>query len=79
MVLAVAALVAAVGLADVAVDLLAAGEADAVVEVLTKRRRIQGITPRLNGRSYRTRNVTKFVKNVTRKASKAEPSATSQN
>jgi hypothetical protein len=47
--LVVVAPVAAVGLPDVAVDLLAADEADAVVVVLPKRRRIQGITLRRNG------------------------------
>jgi hypothetical protein len=77
--LAVVAPVAAVGLADMAVNLLAEDEAEAVVVVLMKRRRIQGITLRRNGRSYRMRNVTKFVKNVTRKASKAEPRETFQN
>ena len=64
---------------DVAVDLLVADEAVVVAVVLTKRRRIRGITLRRNGKSCRLKSATKFVKNVTRKASKVEPSKTFQN
>ena len=77
MVLTVVALVAAVGLvADVAVEMPVVDEAAAVDEVLTKRRRIQGIILRRNGRSCRTKNAIKSARSVIRKESRVVLSKT---
>ena len=71
-------MVAAVGLADMAVNLAIVDEAAVVDGALTRRRRIQGIILRRNGRSYHMKNATKFARSMIRKESRVVLSETFQ-